>query len=457
VNPVAGALRRIDVSDRKVQAVAAAAGLVLVGLWLAVGIGTAQYDRVAIVFALLLAPFAIVLALRRPMLFPYALYVIMIPFDNMLSLGKAGTLTKFLALAAVAAIAVNIVRTRRFVMPGPAFWLWCAFWLLAALGVTWTPDPVVGWQFLQSFGQIILLYGILAIAPLNERDLRMILTCIVVGGALAAIYGIVLFHDTLGAANESGRLYVNVDNRAIDSNHFANALLAPLAISLVALLRARNPAVILATLVAVLLFGAAIVMTLSREAMAACVLIVFVIVAFSKRRLLATAVAVPALGLIPLLIPSVAGRIQSAVVEHGGGRNYIWHVVMLAWQQHPWLGWGTGGAIAGYNANYLRVYATVTEYWGRPPHNTYLHAAVELGVVGLILFCAALFATFADLKRVPRTHPLYDVRVMLTASLVALFVVAMFIDLADYKYLWIVIATAAQFRLVVLRPAAQPP
>jgi hypothetical protein len=458
VNPVAGALRRIDVSDRKLQAGAAVAGLVLVGLWLAVGIGTSQYERVAVVFALLLAPFAIVLALRRPMLFPYALYVIMIPFDNMLSLGKAGTLTKFLALAAVLTIAVNIVRTRRFVRPGPAFGLWCAFWLFALFGLIWTPDVPAGWQFVQSFGYIIVLYGILAIAPLNERDLRAILTCIVVGGTLAAIYGIVLFHDSLGqAANESGRLYVNVDNRAIDSNHFANALLAPLTIALVALLRARSAAVMFGALLAVVLCGGAIVMTLSREALAACVLIVFVIVIFSKRRLLAAAIAVPAVALIPVLIPSVGARIQSAVLEHGGGRNYIWHVVVLAWQQHPWVGWGTGGAIYAYNANYLRVYATVVEYWGRPPHNAYLHVVVELGIVGLILFCAALFAAFADLKRVPRTHPLYDVRVMLTASLVALFFVAMFIDLADYKYLWVIIAAAAQYRLVVTRPAAQSP
>ena len=50
VNPVAGALRRIDVSDRKVQAGLAIGALVLVGLWLALGIGNDEYDRIAIVF-----------------------------------------------------------------------------------------------------------------------------------------------------------------------------------------------------------------------------------------------------------------------------------------------------------------------------------------------------------------------------------------------------------------------
>ncbi len=144
---------------------------------------------------------------------------------------------------------------------------------------------------------------------------------------------------------------------------------------------------------------------------------------------------------------------QNALLEHGGGRNYIWHVVWLAWQQHPWIGWGTGGAIAAYNANYLNVYLHVTEKWSRPPHNTYLHVAVDLGVVGLVLFGAALVAACSDVRRVARTHPLYDVRVMLTASLAALFFVASFIDLMDYKYLWVILALAAQYRIVVTRSA----
>jgi O-antigen ligase len=454
VNAVGGALRRIDMSDRKVQATFALGALVLVGLWLAVGIGTEQYDRIAVVFGLVLAPFAIALALRRPFLFPYGLYVIFIPFDNMLSLGRAGTLTKWLALAAFAAIGVHIVRTRRFRKPGRAFWLFCVFWLFAILGVLWTPDSSSAMTFVQSFGLIIALYGLLAIAPLDEKDLRAILTCVVVGGALSVVYALIVYHDSLGVANETGRLVVSVDNRAIDPNHFANALLAPTAIALVALLHARKPAVVVGALAALGLFGTAIVLSLSREAMLACVLMLFVIIAFSKRRLIASAITVPVLVLIPLLVPSIGARMQNALAEQGGGRNYIWHVVWLAWQQHPWFGWGTGAAIVAYNANYLKAYALHSEVWSRPPHNMYLHVAVELGVVGLILFCAALFATFGDLKGVSRDHPLYDVRVMLTASLVALFFVALFIDLADYKYMWVVIGLAAQFRLVASRSTA---
>lgn len=456
MNSVAGALRRIDVSDRNVQAGLAIGALVLVGLWLALGIGNGEYDRIAIVFGLLAAPFAIVLALRRPLLFPYGLYVIFIPFDNMLSLGSAGTLTKYLALLAFAALAVHIVRTRRFVKPGRTFYLFGVFWLFAVVGVMWTPDVNSGLQFVQSFGLIIALYGILAIAPLDERDLRTILTCVVVGGVLSVIYALIVFHDSLGVPSDTGRLVVNVDNRAIDPNHFANALLAPIAITLVALLHARKPVLLLGALAALALFGTAIVMTLSREAMLACVLMIGVIIAFSRRRLIASAITVPVLVLIPLLVPSIGARMQNALLEHGGGRNYIWQVVLLAWQQHPWVGWGTGAAITAYNANYLRVHTQHIEVWSRPPHNMYLHVAVELGVLGLILFCAALFASFGDLRGVSREHPLYDVRVMLTASLVALFFVAMFIDLADYKYMWVVIALAAQYRLVVKRSAAPP-
>ncbi len=82
---------------------------------------------------------------------------------------------------------------------------------------------------------------------------------------------------------------------------------------------------------------------------------------------------------------------------------------------------------------------------------------VELGVVGFVLVGAAYFATFRQLRGIRRERGLYDLRVALTASLIAVGFVSFFIDLANYKYLWVILVTVAQLRTVAqqARPAPE--
>src|SRR5690348_4647261 len=54
-----------------------------------------MFGITALVMALLLPAVAYV-AVTRPLLFPYAAYVLLIPFDNLLGAGSFGTLTKLL-------------------------------------------------------------------------------------------------------------------------------------------------------------------------------------------------------------------------------------------------------------------------------------------------------------------------------------------------------------------------
>jgi len=258
-----------------------------------------------------------------------------------------------------------------------------------------------------------------------------------------------LLHDAAQSMmGDAGRIMINVDNRSIDPNHFANALLAPIALSLTSLLHARKPVTVLGSLFALTVLTAGVLMSLSREALLGCILIVLVTVWFSKRRALGVAIGLPLLLLTPVLFPQIGVRMSDAFSTGGAGRTSIWHVGWMAFQQHPFIGWGAGGFASAYDRYYLTVFQMYNAGWSRASHNTLIHAAVELGAIGLVLMVIAFVSSFRQFRGIMRGTPLYDLRVAFTASLVALCFVAVFIDLANYKYVWVVLTTIAQLRTV---------
>ncbi|MEA2688663.1 MAG: hypothetical protein QOD51_1270 [Candidatus Eremiobacteraeota bacterium] len=457
----AASLLRADLSDRRTRL---ALGLAVMGALIAAlvySIGTGDMRLTVLVAGLAIAPALLVLALKRSYLFPYGIYVVLIPFDNMLKISGSGTLTKMLGVVSTLFIITYAFRRKGLNAPPLSLYVWLVYlaWLLISL--LWTADPSNGMIDAQQTISLIGMYAVLAVAPVEERDLRAICTCIVIGGIASAFYGMYLLHDQPAAqtiGGEAGRLMINVDNRTIDANHFANAMLTPIAIALVALLNSRKRLTILGSIFALGVLFAGELMSLSREAMLACAIIIAITVFYSRRRVLGFGIAAVAVGLVPVFVPSILQRMNDAFLTGGAGRTSIWQVGILAFKEHPWLGWGAGGAIEAYDRNYLRVFQFYNAGWGRPPHNTPLQTAVELGVLGLVLMMLAYFTTFRQFKGIRRDNPLYDLRTAFIASLIGLGVCSLFIGLETYKYFWITLATTAQIRTVArARQAAQAP
>ena len=454
---VTSALPRLDFTDRRTLAIAGASVVGAVAAALIITIGTGSYFIAAAVAALALAPAAVIAGVRWPYVFPYGLYVMMVPFDDLLKIPGLGTITRILGLAAAVVVAVHAARTRRLSAPPLALYLWLGFLLWLFAGFLHTPDFEQAQVSAQQLVSLVALFAILAVAPVTERNLRSICAAMVVGGVVASLYGLYLIRSNPSIVD--GRLTINVLGKTADPNGFADALLAPFAIALVSLLNARRPGRLIFSLLATLLILSAILGSLSREAILACIAIVAVVIWFSRRRLLGIVLAVPALVAVPFLVPAVAQRMADALVTGGAGRASIWRVEWLAFWQHPVIGWGTGGAIEAYNRNYLHVFQSYIAGWSRPPHNTVLSIAIELGIVGLLLFYGAWLAAFRPFVGIDRSSGIYDLRVALTAALVAMLVVALFVDVAPYKAFWLVLATAAQFAAVARalpRAAAEP-
>ena len=452
-----GGASNVSAADRRTQLAlggAVLAGMALVSAYAIVG---EQLVVVGFILLLLAAPFLIALSLRSPYLFPYSLYVLLVPFDNLLRIGPGGTLTKLMGFLSAVAIATVIVREKRIVRPPVTVFVAAGYALWTLASVFWAYNVPAAIVDAQTMFSLVLMYFVLSAAPIAERDLRAICACIVASGVAASAYAFVAFHGVVDA-QEASRVVVNVAGRTIDPNDFANSLLPSLALALVAFVNAKSIRTALIMLVAVAVIMEGIIVSVSREGILGATVIALVVVLFSRRRVIALAIALPAFIIVPIAVPSIGMRWMQAFSTGGAGRTSIWAVDYAAWLQHPIIGWGAGAGTIAYDSNLLRVAPKLFYGWSRPPHNVPLHSMVDMGIVGLLLIVAAYLLTYKQLFPIRRDDPLHDLRVGLLAAFAALGVVSLFIDMSGAKYLWIVIAAIAQLRSVtMMRPDAAAP
>jgi O-antigen ligase len=441
--------------NRRVQLFGAGLGVALLLIWISTAIVAGELKTVALGVALVAAPFLLVLAYVRPYVFPYGLYVVLQPFENLLGGGPSGSVIKLLGVGGTVAILFVIFRQRRIVRPHVTLTIAGLYVLWVLLSSIWAVDMNIALSDAQTIFSLVAMFAVLSVAPISERDLRAIRLAIIASGVAASLYGIWYFLQF--PPSEDGRLAIDFAGRHIDSNTFADALLAPIALALVGLLHSRSAHALLASLAALAVLAEGVIISLSREAMFGCLAVIVVTILMSRRKLVGMAVLVPAVACVPLLVPAIAGRFMSAAATGGAGRTSIWQVDIHAWLSHPIIGWGAGSAFQAYNANLLKVAPALFAGWSRPPHNTPLHTLVDLGLVGLLLLGACYFFTFRQMRGIGRDDPLYDLRVGLTASLVAIGLVSFFIDNAVDKYVWIVICAAAQLRTAALLRARAAP
>ena len=101
---------------------AALAALVLLAVATAVMLVTGPSLVSIGLVALVLLPVVIYLALRWPLASAFGLYVLLVPFDNLLNTGSFGTMTKLLGMVAGAALLLYVVRQRRERLLHPRLW-----------------------------------------------------------------------------------------------------------------------------------------------------------------------------------------------------------------------------------------------------------------------------------------------------------------------------------------------
>lgn len=410
---------------------------------------------VAAATALAVAAFPVlaVLAWRSPLIFPYGAYAVLVPFDLLLSVPALGTAARLCGAVSGAALLLWLVRSRTFVMPGMATAAWGAFVAWAGLSMLWTMNPQNAAHEFGTLAQIGLLYAIVALVPASLSNLRVVFAAVAAGGLVAAAFGIhELAHPS--AAQQlmnqvSDRVPLLVGNHKLDINEFADSLLLPIAVLVVAGARAKEAVLKLGALLGVCVLLYAMSLAASREAFIAVALMLgyFAYVLRERWQILGT------LGIFTVAVgvnANLVNRFLAASASGGSGRLSIWTAGLSAFREHWLFGAGAGGFASAYNERYLKVFQTYDMGWSRAAHNMLIQNGVEYGIVGVALLAGAFLLTFRSVPRVPQEHPSYGLRASLSGGLLALCVAGFFVDLTTSKMLWLALALFAQLRGQIL-------
>jgi O-antigen ligase len=388
------------------------------------------------------APFAVYFAFRYPLIFPFGLYVALVPFDNILQVTSGATYVRLVAGLAGLALLARMLLLRRFVKPATGWYAWAAFVAWAGVSLIWTPDLAESQRVYGIVLQNFLMMTVLALYPVREIEFRWLGILTVASGLLAGVYAFT-HHTAMGG----GRISLNVGNLVIDPNQFATSFVLPIALCLAVALSSRDVRLKILCAGAVIFMMAPILMTASRGGVVAiCLLFAFFAIR-SKHRVQILVVAGICLALTAFY-PAVWERFSSdeGQMGSGSGRTYIWAVGLHAIKQDWLLGTGIGSFLETYDRNFLAVFQPQMQGWHRPSHDIIIGTWVEMGFVGLVIVLAAWYTTFRQLRVISPESKLYPIRLALEGALVALFAQSLFIDPIWIKYVWL----AQSFPLLLL-------
>jgi putative inorganic carbon (HCO3(-)) transporter len=382
-----------------------------------------------------LAPFALYLALKRPLIFPFGLYLMMVPFDGVIGATKV---TAIVAGVTGFVLLFNMILTRRVLAPPKSWTGWALYTLLASLTALWTIDSNSTIAAIVTLLQLFVFFTILAVYPAEREDVRIVGGMIVASGTFISMVG--LFGYAQGFRTQEDRLSVALNGLLIDPNHIAAALLLPMALAVGTLVETRNLWLRLGSAVGAMIMVTALFLTGSRGGLIA-LAIMLLYLAWKTRYRLQILALMGLAGVASLLQPTVWDRFADKGLGAGSGRLFIWNAGGLALKDHWLTGAGLGAFPAAYNHELLAMYQPVFQGWSRPAHNAVLSAAVELGIFGAALLLYACWRTWNDARG----------NAVIEAALVGLAVASLFLDVMLFKYIWLALSMA-----MLVKNAAEP-
>jgi len=397
------------------------------------------------VVVVVLAPFVLaflIACFREPTRIALPAYAASIQFGSGLSTGlpaPLGSLSSLLGIVLGTALLVQLVTLRRSGYRISAeIPVWLAFLALTGVTVFWSVSPHLTVPSFLNFASLVLMSVLLMLTGVNRAELRLTESALLIGGLLAVSYGLaqLLFLGGLPSSDEGSPRF---GNDLLGPNNQAAALLLPFAIAMgrMALTEGRRRAAY--TLAAtVLLTG--VVLTGSRGGLLAAIVTVIAVIAFTRRgrrALVAYALSgVMLLGGLIALQPAGVGERLIQSEQTSSGRAEIWEVALSACKSYCLIGsgWGTFPrvyALERASVPEARVLKRGTSY---EPHNIWILAAIETGLLGLLLVSLGFALSLRTALRVPAW-----VRGPPVAALLGTVVCGIFLSNLEYKFFWMVL------------------
>ena len=395
-------------------------------------------------YALVLPARVVFAMVVRSVLFaPLLVYIFVLYFDDTAMVFEFGSAPKWLGALAAVTIGLRLLRDRTRLTPPPvARWLLLLVFL-SLLTILWSINTYASQEGFITLGSVVLTTIVIGMAPLSEREQSLIRDAVIATGAVIAILALQYSSGRwLETGEVTSRLGVDVaDQVAANPNGLALCLLLPIAHTLGGVLtpgRVIRQAVSFVAFVAMVI---ALVLTQSRGGLIG--LGVLVASAAIGLRIARARLVVVALVLFAVLwqaAPIISARFEGADFESGAGRREIWDAGLHALTDHWLFGSGIGTFPYAYRAVVLVRGGGTTGWNARDAHNIYLNVGVELGIIGFLLFCGAMWASYRDLSNVKRLRPIEPLFVK--AALAGLFVGTFFSNAIRAKWFWLTITLA---------------
>jgi putative inorganic carbon (hco3(-)) transporter len=332
----------------------------------------------------------------------------------------------------------------------------------AALSVTWATSRSAALSGALTYALVLLLVP-LAYSAIQKREHAIwVVTAFVVGALLSSVYGLVASTATSGL--DAGRSTGLIGESNAEATILAASI--PLLISLMGVVR-NSARLKLAAAVGVVVLFAGLVTTLSREGLVslAAVMVGAVIFGGRWRRTAAVLLVIgvtATIGYYFVLAP--ASSVQRVTMTNTEGRSSLWTVALRVFEAHPVLGVGNNNFPVVENHYINRPGAIQAFYVVTAPHvahNTFLEAAADLGIPGVLTLLAVLTFSIRAVVRATRLYEqLGDRQMELISRAVFLAVAAVlasdFFVSGDYaKYQWLLLALCPALLGLARRAAAE--
>ena len=376
-------------------------------------------------------------------------FALLIPFDSATfseGNGTAGTTLNFVVGAAAASILiVTALAGRRLQKPPRAALWWTLLIVWYSLTYLWAVDPRISMSRLPTAGACLILYLAATSLRVREVEFKGVVAAVIIGGCLAGLYSSYEFYHHVGWSG-TVRSSLVMGKEAINPNIFATRLLLPLALSVGAFFSVRKVWLKTVMLGCSALLTLAVLLTLSRGA--ALAVMVMAVVFLLRFGVSPKILAVCGLFSVTILaLPSeFYKRFGEAVKTGGAGRLDIWNVAVEALKQYGIFGAG----IANFSTVYTKYAGFAPHFVGfdRASHNLYLEMSVEAGIVGIILLAMAirtqLWTGRNNRRRIGKPNPWL---IAAEAASWSIMTAAMFAHLfweKSFWLLWIMVAFSAQ-------------
>ena len=363
--------------------------------------------------------------------------VFTIPWEGLIAFASFGTLSRAIGLGAAALGVVAVVGTGQARRLNAMHYLMGLFVLWAFLSLAWTADPPITRirvvTFCQLVGMAWLIYEFAA-TPLRQL---LLMHAYVLGGCVA----LVTQWFSASRVDLASRMGIaRIGGGGLNANDYALIILTsiPLAAFYASNKKSKNKLLRLAAWCYCPVAAFGVLMTGSRMGFVILLFAVLLILLWHLRRrpvyalVLIAMVAVFVVQVPDWMPTSTFERLAStteALRSGEGGwslRLQIWRAGLKTFPRHPIIGAGSGSfpTVTG-----PELESSVSK--GLAAHNAYLRVLVELGVVGLFLFCTMLVTAVAYAVRMPNRERFLWMTILAVWGLGAFA-----LSIEDRKLLW---------------------